>query len=139
MKVPNRDVIAHAVCRMYASLQRTHARAALDVNLGGIAGIGHGASATDASMVLDGSEGANNEPTPSDTRSVILCSGPTWRAVKVFTASLCAGDNPIGEQFTAWLRTSPGVVVEVVLAQSGACDAGCFSFIAFYRPHARTR
>ena len=68
----------------------------------------------------------------------MLRPGVAFDGVKVFTATMLAGRQALGEVVTEWLATHPeNVVTEFVVTQSSDSQFHCISISVFYARRSR--
>lgn len=66
--------------------------------------------------------------------AVTFDHGGTFNAVRVFSATMMAERDMLGERITEWLRTHPEITpVDVVVTQSSDEQFHCLAITVFYR------
>lgn len=72
---------------------------------------------------------SSNEPS---VRSVVVRPGP-FNGVKIFSATMHAQRDTIGDVITAWIQRHPSCSIrEMIVSQSSDASFHCYSFTLFY-------
>jgi folate-dependent tRNA-U54 methylase TrmFO/GidA len=71
--------------------------------------------------------------------SLLVRPGVPFNAVKVFSATMFADRDQLGEKVTRWVADHPHVqVTEMVVTQSSDASFHCIAITVFYRDPARS-
>ena len=64
---------------------------------------------------------------------LVVRSDLTFNGVKVFSATMCAARDQLGETVTAWLAANPHLIVtDFVVTQSSDSQFHCVAITVFY-------
>ena len=74
------------------------------------------------------------------TGSLVLRPGAPFNGVKVFSATMFADRDQLGEKVTRWVAENPHVqLTEMVVTQSSDASFHCIAITVFYRDTSRAQ
>jgi hypothetical protein len=69
----------------------------------------------------------------AEAKGIVLRPGQSFNGIKVFSATMVADRDQLGEKITAWIAANPQYqVVEIVITQSSDERFHCVAFSIFY-------
>ena len=70
---------------------------------------------------------------------VVVRPGLPFNGIKVFSATMFADRDQLGEKVTAWIASHPGYAIcEIIVTQSSDAAFHCIAMTVFYRSPAVT-
>jgi hypothetical protein len=88
-------------------------------------------------MISETQAGTVQKATNNASGVLKVRPGRSFDGLKVFSATIAATRERLGEVVTEWIASQPHVeIVEFVVSQSSDSEHHCISICAFYRGHA---